>query len=384
MAKPVQLFLSHTGANKTLVHRFNATLRHYKDIVTWFDSSSLLHGDDLQNEIARGISESSCVIVFWSSHALQKFESNKGIGRLSWISFEIRTAIIISEKLDKRIIFIRLDDTELPVQLAGHFATSLWIDAIGLLDDSRKDHDLIVWRASSEIVGTVRRTRPIFVEPQLFLDKNRKPVRKKTSNGYYYYSDYTWIGGHDSNTNNKGINYIDGYDLFEKQTKIVRATLVPAVKYEDGSIGYRFSLPNHTSTGWWSAAISFALQGFGWRTVDLTSYKEIRFDARADSAGTPLAVSFTDNDLGSHTPSTHQETSSRIFEIGTFWRSGAPWILNLDELDWSIKGFDMGAKGYRNTKDVDRQNVLQIVFNNGGKQWNPGFRWIEVKNIVIV
>jgi TIR domain len=370
MAEPAQVFLSHTHADKSVVNRFFEGMRQFSDIRPWIDENELQAGDDLLESLTRAISMSSHVVVFWSKNAFSKYESRRGVGDLSWIALEIRTAIQVLLRINKKIILVRLDDSGFPDELVALFSWRLSVDAIGSTDHSRSDRDRILWRATNSIIGSVRGRNPIYPATKLLPNRNGNPKKKS---GYYYF-EHSWIGGHDGQKS--GVHYIDGLDVYHKQEH--RGTVVPAVKYADGSFGFRFSIPNHTSTGWWSVAISFGLGNVGWRTVNLRNHGEMHFTARASDAGAPLSVSFTDNHQGSKSRSGHQETSRQIFRLGSIWRAGSPWILNLNELDWSINGFP------DNTQAVNREEVLQIVFNNGGERWEPGIRWIEVKDIVIL
>jgi hypothetical protein len=363
-----QVFLSHTSVDKPVVERFHETLRQYADIDPWLDKR-MLAGENMLATITRQVAGSDCVLVFWSQHALRKYNSGKGIGGMPWVAFEIWTALEAGQKRRQRFIVVRLDDTPLDLQLVAHFNLTKHVDARGLSGNPRPDHGLIMWRAGIEIVSSLRDRPPIF--PTLKLVRRNGRTLKRDHK--YYFQD-TWVDGYDR----QGVrtNYIECLRPGQKAV---------AVKYDDGGLGYRFCLPNHVEGGFWTAAISFGVSDTDWHTVNLLKYKEMRFNARADKAGGPLAVSFADNHQGSVTESGHQETSNKIFHLGYCWQPGAPLVLRLDELDWSIKGFAGNPGGNKGNKlDVNRSEVLQIVFNNGGRSWEPGFRWMEVKNIVIL
>jgi TIR domain len=365
-----QIFLSHTTTDKPIVNRFSEALRHYDDFKCWLDTDRLFPGDDLLTMITEAVSASSHVIVFWSQNAFQKYESKKGVGDLSWLALEIRTAIAALLRLNRKPIFVRLDDSEFPNELVALFSWSLRIEAIGLLDSSRFDHDLIVWRAANSIVGTIRGRNPLYPPLDMHLNRNGKPVTKARRS----FLNYTWVGG--TGGNRSGSNYIESLDIYIK--KELRGTLVPAVKGDDGGLAYRFSIPSHTAGGWWYAKIFFGPADVGWRTVDLSEYREMRFNARAGNTGAPLCVSFVDNQVSPKAPGHYHETSMQLFTLGNFWRSGSPWILKLDDLDWTAKGYQW------NIESVDRGNVNAITLGNGGQTWEPGARWVELKNIVFL
>lgn len=367
-AKKHQIFLSHTSADKPVVERFYETLRQFDDVVPWLDKQ-MLAGEDMLATIARQVASSDSVLIFWSRNALKKYRSAEGVGTMPWIAFEIRTALEAGRKQKRRIMVVLLDDTPLHDELIGSFSLTKYIDAKGLLGNPKADHGLIMWRAGLEIVGALRNRRPLY--PTLKLLRRNGRLLKK--NHQHYFGD-TWVEGYYGGQPRPG--YIECLRPGNK---------VPAVKCDDGGFGYRFCVPNHTADSYWVAAISFGVSDTGWHTVNLTDYEEMRFNARADTAGIPLSISFTDNHLGSVTESGHQETSNMIFQLGNRWKPGGAFILRLDALDWSINGF-AGGKGQNkgNKLDVNRAEILQIVFNNVGLSLKPGSHWIEVRNVVIV
>lgn len=369
---PVQVFLSHSSVDKPIVRLFHHTLKYYRGIDSWFDEVKLLWNQDLLSTLTSEVRKSQYVVLFWSNSVLNKYPNHSAIGSLSWVALEVRSALLAIEgRPDVQLIIVRLDDSVFPDELHPVLRTRLFVDGRGLLDETRSDRDQIVWRCVTEIVGTIRGLKPLY--PTLELLKRDGTVVRRGAQAYL---------AHVSCGSNMHPGYIDYYD--SDPAGLAMSGSIPAAEYVDGSLGYRFSISQHVSRGFWWAAISFAKGATGWAPIDLTKYSEMLFDARADLIGVPLSVSFADDSLGDQTECNHQETSSQVFRLGQLWKTGRPWTVDLNELDWSKNGFVNHSGVRTNTKDVERENVLQLCLNNGLYAMPEGSRWIEVKNIVLL
>ena len=368
--KPIRVFLSHTSVDKPFVKRFSEAFKTYQDVRVWLDEDNVGVGDDLLAKVNSAVAASDAVIFFWSKNAAERYET-KVIGNHSWIASELRVAYQAGVSKERKFVIVRMDETPLhtDLQTLGFIRN---VHAMKLLSCPPNETDPVIWRACVEIVAGLRGIPALF--PTLVLhQQDGKPVEK---NGMNYFI-HTWVDGFSPKDGRSGDEHLDIYQHFDREGKRGEGGMVAAQKSNDGSLCYWFSIPNHVAGAYWMASISFDLADFCWRAVDLTKYRELRFNAHADKNGIPLAVGFADNDPGADTPSGHQLTSSKVFSLKSWWHSGG-FVVDLDELDWSVKGHA------DNTRPVNRSNILSLGFSNCGQTWESGRRFVKIGYVALL
>ena len=320
------------------MERFRAALQHYSGVRVW-DHWAPGGADGAEVAGRRPL-------LFWSANAAR--ERHRVGGEVGPTD---------------PVILVRLDGTAWPSSQRLPARVARDIDATALGEWCRWQHGRVIWRAVTEIVGELRGVRPLEPALELEVAPDGQLVEK---GGYRYFAHAAVMGS----------GYVEALEVPDSKGNFHRK--VPAVPAEDGGYAFRFSIPEHEDGGTWAAFLSFGLGDSGWRTVDLRRYRELRFDARADSRGAPLSVGFDDGDVVRSAPSGHNQTTLRRFEVGDMWRNGRPFVVELDTLDWGADA------AYGNGGPVDRGAVLQLGVGNSDQPWPRGPRWIEMRNIVLL
>ncbi|HEX4607175.1 MAG TPA: hypothetical protein VH092_03135, partial [Urbifossiella sp.] len=305
-------------------------------------------------------------VLFWSRAGAEALNRKDGIDGRSRLRRRIQEAARAAN--GGGFVYVRLDDTAWPGP-GPPPPVRADVDSRGARDPTRVDREHTVWWATVQVVAALRGVVPLRPSLEFVLDGGGRPVQR---DGYRFFA-HTALGG--AGGGRQGAEYVESLEVVHPDGHA--GLKVPAAGYGDGTYGYRFSVPDNVTRGYWWSALSFGL-GYGWRTVDLSGYRELRFNARADGPCRPIAVSLTDNDQQALTPHRHNETGPMRFEVDTLWRPGSPFIVPLGELDWSIDGFP-GNQG-----PVNRREVLQVAVSPYLRPWPPGRRWLEVKDMVFI
>ncbi len=358
------IFTLPCEADRALADYFCESLQQYSGISRWDHGNRRWAGRDLLNEIAKADTSSHHVIIFWSQNALRQYRSTTGNASATGVGFDLRTAIQALRNKPHQAILVQLDDTVWPADLKG-IRVARAVGTKGALLVPGSEASGALWRAVVETVGAIRGVVPRFPSMEVLRDAKGAPVEEK---GHRYLA-HTWIGGWGGGR--KGKDYVLCHEIAENG---VLGSKVPAAVYEGGSVGYKFSFPDHVESGFWSAALALGSSANRWQIVDLSAYTELYFNAKADYIGAPLCISVTDNTQTEATPSGRNETSNALFRLRTVWAPDPGCIVKLDDLVWSEYAFPK-LKGYsQNTAPVDRTKVLQIVVNSQLSNFKPGSR----------
>lgn len=109
MADSVMAFLSHSSADKEVVHRVKNDLDRH-GIMTWLDEFQIGFGDSIRREIEAGISSSNFLVLFLSKRAIES----------EWVNREIDAAFAREiESKDTTIIPVLLENCDIPLTLQG-------------------------------------------------------------------------------------------------------------------------------------------------------------------------------------------------------------------------------------------------------------------------
>lgn len=115
--RKLRVFLCHASNDKSIVENYYSTLLN-DGIDAWLDKKSLIPGQDWQIEIPKAVKNSDVVIVFLSSHSVNKE---------GFVQKEIKIALDTADEKPDGTIFIipaRLEDCEVP----GRLRKFHWVD----------------------------------------------------------------------------------------------------------------------------------------------------------------------------------------------------------------------------------------------------------------
>jgi len=112
--KRMRVFVSYSRLNSREAKRLVAKLKTSLNR-TWIDSSGLEHGEQFPTKILQEIKDCDCFILLWSRHSRQS----------RWVEKEWNHAF----KLEKRIIPVILDKTDLPMVLEDTHAFTSFDDS---------------------------------------------------------------------------------------------------------------------------------------------------------------------------------------------------------------------------------------------------------------
>jgi hypothetical protein len=123
-----KVFISYSYEDKEFVEWLRDKLQDL-DIDIWYDQQELQLGDSIKEKITQGIQASSAFIVVLS----------KSSRTSNWMRFELNSALLLNAiKKGIMIIPIKIDDTEVPFDLAGYYYADFSSDRIKGLDLLRR------------------------------------------------------------------------------------------------------------------------------------------------------------------------------------------------------------------------------------------------------
>lgn len=133
MAHTHDFFISHSSATKELArHLFYNAIAN--GLSPWYDEALLSLGDQLEEELRRGIEASNSFVLFHSKAAIEK----------KWVPFEMKVAEAIHQGDPSfRLIAVKLDDEPLP-EFWQQFLCHSW---------SNDDQPGSILRLLSELTG---------------------------------------------------------------------------------------------------------------------------------------------------------------------------------------------------------------------------------------
>ncbi|ASQ95628.1 toll/interleukin-1 receptor domain-containing protein [Streptomyces sp. 11-1-2] len=166
--KKPQAFISYTHSDRDAVLRVAGYLNRL-GLTTWLDSKEMSAGDNLIEEIARGIEQVDLYVVFLSRASLGS----------SWVRHELNTALTLELRGGSpKVVPVLLEKVDLPASLVSR----LYVDATRSLEEGFEPlHRLI---ESAGVVGVSGLERPPTVERQVWLSSARFSLYEDTVKTY--------------------------------------------------------------------------------------------------------------------------------------------------------------------------------------------------------
>jgi hypothetical protein len=126
-------FISYTHADRAFARRLHDTLQN-RDIRCWLDEKQLLPGDDIYEQIDRGVRQWDKVLLCCSEHSLR---------HSWWVESEIKTAFEKEQELHReRGVRVRII---IPLNLDGFIFTHEWTSGYRAEIRSRVAGDFVDW-----------------------------------------------------------------------------------------------------------------------------------------------------------------------------------------------------------------------------------------------
>ena len=120
-----KIFVSHAHEDRDAAHQLTTALAKAR-LDPWLDAQELRSGDELLKTIATVLAEADYFAILLSRTALTK----------PWVLAEMRMALTAEiEKGRPRVVVLRLDDGEVPIELRH----KVYLDFRGRFDDALKE-----------------------------------------------------------------------------------------------------------------------------------------------------------------------------------------------------------------------------------------------------
>jgi hypothetical protein len=253
--------------------------------------------------------------------------------------------------------------------LLSHANQEIPPDAIASLSSTsdkeraaRQCYQALRHATGTEIEDYVIRTRACKPQPSKYqlrcIDLLPKPLHvfprtDMPSAGYFLPS---WVGTDESGCDS--VKSVLAFDPFQDEERPTIGIANP----------HTLSIPFHhcgrVGGGWWSAAVALNIaENKEWKAMDVMPYGKLLFEGRA-FANSPTDTGRTAVRLRIRLEDKSEESSHKSGHQATSWITSPPITSNFRTIEISLAEFDWAKAAWpkENTADVDRKNILQIVF----------------------